>query len=330
VPADQPSPSGDQLGTAVTARAPFEDLADQVQLVEALGYASVWLPEISGRDAIVTLAALAGRTRSIRLATGLVPLPSRPLPALTMAAAAAAELAPGRFVLGIGAGHAETALQYGWARPATVGEVGAALRSLRDALRTGHLRGAGPWGEVDLVLSGIHVDVPPDLVVGALRPRMAAMAGQLADGVLLNWVTVPRAGVVVDAVRRSAGARPLRVSGYVPVCVTDDPDEQQQARAAVAHQLSSYVRLRAYGDLLVEDGYGEEVAAVRAAAPDERAGAVSGRLVDAVALIGDVDTVRAGLDRYRAAGVDEPVLAPVAVGADPGASLAATWAALAP
>lgn len=57
--------------------------------------------------------------------------------------------------------------------------------------------------------------------------------------------------------------------------------------------------------------------------------AVSARLVEAVALIGDPDEVKAGLNRLRAAGIDEPVLAPVTVGADSAASLFGTWAALA-
>jgi alkanesulfonate monooxygenase SsuD/methylene tetrahydromethanopterin reductase-like flavin-dependent oxidoreductase (luciferase family) len=326
-------PSG-ALGTAVTARARFGDLAEQVALVEGLGYTSVWLPEISGRDALVTLGALAGRTERIRLATGLVPLPSRPLAALTMAAAAVAELAPGRFTLGLGAGHRETAAHYGWARPARVTELEQAVVAIRRALRDGHLSGAGPAGPVDLALQGVHVEVLPEFVVGALRPRMAGMAGRVADGILLNWVTVERARTVVSAARAAeaqaeAGHRALRVSCYVPVCVTEDPAEQEEARAVVAHQLGSYTRLRAYGDLLVEDGYADEVAAVRAASAEQRGTAVSRRLIDAVALIGDTTTVREGLDAYRQVGVDEPVLAPLAVGADPGASLTATWAALA-
>lgn len=323
----------DPLGTAVSARARLGDLVEQAELVDALGYTTIWLPEISGRDAFVTAAVVASRTTAVRLATGLVPLPSRPLPALAMAAAAVAEVAPGRFVLGLGAGHAETArAQYGWPGPATLLQMEGAVVSLRDGLRDGHLRGAGPAGPVDLTLRGIHVDVPPPVVVGALRPRMARMAGRVADGILLNWVTVPRARQTVAAARQAAGDRAFRVSCYVPVCVVDDPDQQAEARAAVAHQLGSYVQLRAYGDLLADDGYAADVAAVRAAGPGARArtAAVSARLVDAVALIGDAVAVRAGLDRYREVGVDEPVLAPVAVGADPASSLAATWAALAP
>lgn len=319
-----------RLGTAVSATARFADMLEQVRLVESLGYRTVWLPETSGRDALVTAAALAEHTRTIALATGLVPVPSRSLAALAMAAATVAELAPGRFVLGLGAGHAETARHVGWAKPATVAEMEATVRGVREALRHGHLHAQGTGGPVDLMLDGIHVDVPPSLFVGALRPRMAAMAGRVADGILLNWVTVQRAEMVAAAVRKAAEGRGVSVSCYVPVCVTEDEVQQEQARAEVARQLGAYARLRAYGDLLAADGYDREVAAIRAAPGHRRTEAVDRRLLDALALIGDVAAVQTGLGRYRAVGVDEVVIAPVATGEDPTASLAATWAALAP
>lgn len=322
-----------RLGTAVSSRARINDVIEQAELVESLGYDTVWLPEISGRDAFVTAAVLARHTTSLRIALGVVPVPSRGLPALAMAAAAVAESAPGRFVLGLGAGHPETAVaQFGWpgaARPAQVKEV---VRALHNALRDGRVQGSCSGGAVNLQLRGVYVDTPPPIIVGALRPAMTRMAGHHADGILLNWVPADHVRRVVPLARAVAGERDFHVACYVPVCVADDGDDVRAGRAAVARQLGSYLRLRAYGDLLAAQGFADEVAAVRDAHgdADERAAAVPERLIDAVAVIGDVATVQAGLDRYRSAGVDEPVLAPVAIGDDPAASLAATWAALAP
>lgn len=321
------------LGTALTSRAPLDDVIEQAQLVESLGYRSVWLPEISGRDAFVTAAVVARHTERIRVATGVVPVPARGLSALVMAVAATAEAASARFVLGLGAGHSETASShFGWARPARVGDVRHVIVAVRDAVREGVVRGRGVRGAVDLVLRGIHVHEPPPIIVGALRPAMARMAGECADGLLLNWATVDRASRVISIARGAAKGKEFHVASYVPVCVVDDERDIRAARKAVAHQLASYVRLSAYGDLLTADGYAEDVAAVRAradASSEARAAAVSDRLIDAVALIGDVATVQAGLRRYRSVGVDEPVVAPVAFGDDSFGSLAATWAALA-
>lgn len=321
------------LGTAVGARAPFVEMVEQARLVEVLGYRTVWIPEISGRDAFVTAAVLASGTTTIRLGLGVVPLPSRSLSAIVMAAAAVAECAPDRFVLGLGAGHAETARsQFGWPGSATVDQVERAVAAVRRALRTGVLDQAVDGDTAVLQLVGQHVTTTPPVFIGALRPRMAEAAGRSADGMVLNWVTLERARTLAAAARALSPEAGFQVACYLPVCVVNDDAEKRAARRAVARQLSSYVQLRAYGELLALDGLADEVAAVKLARAEGRdaVAAVSDSLVHAVALIGDVEEVRAGLDEYRAAGVDEPVIAPVAIGDDSASSLMNTWVSLAP
>lgn len=322
-----------RLGTALITRAPFAQLIEQANLVEGLGYDRIWIPEISGRDAFVTAAVLATQTHSIGIGLGVVPLPSRPLPALEMATAALAECAPGRVAVGLGAGHRETAAsQFGWPGSSTPAAVGEAIVSLREALRSATLHHRGASGEpLVLQLRGQHVQTPPELFVGALRDRMVTVAAQNADGMLLNWVTERRAARLCEVAAARRTDRQFTTAAYVPVCVVDGATAREEAYREVAGQLSSYLQLSAYGDLLSDDGYAGDVEAVRAARRrgQDAAAAVSARLVEAVALIGDADEVKAGLNRLRAAGIDEPVLAPVTVGADSAASLFGTWAALA-
>lgn len=321
------------LGTAVGARAPLAEMVEQARLVEALGYRTIWIPEISGRDAFVTATALASGTTTIRLGLGVVPLPSRSLSAIVMAAAAVAEWAPDRFVLGLGAGHVETARsQFGWPGSASVDQLERAVLAIKGALRTGSLDQDIDGDTAVLQLIGQHLSTIPPVYVGALRPRMAEAAGRTADGMVLNWVTRERARLLISAARALSTEADFQVACYLPVCVVNDAEEHRAARQAVARQLSSYVQLRAYGGLLELDGLADEVAAVKLARAQGRdaVAAVSDSLVDAVALIGDADEVRAGLDDYRAAGVDEPIIAPVAIGEDPASSLMNTWVSLAP
>lgn len=322
-----------RIATALVARAPLVEVVEQARLVEALGFDRIWLPEISGRDAFVTGAVLAGQTKTVGIGLGVVPLPSRPLPALEMAAAALAESAPGRIAIGFGAGHRETATsQFGWPRTSTPDEVGAAVAAVRNAMRTGVLEHPAETGEAHVLhLRGQHVPIEPELFIGALRPRMVRAAARDADGMLLNWVSQERAARLCALAAEHRRNRPLTTAAYVPVCVVDDRPARDEAYRAVAVQLASYLQLSAYGDVLAEDGYAEDVEAVRAARRrgQDAAAAVTARLVEAVALIGDADEVTAGLDRLRTAGVDEPVLAPVSVGEDSAASLLQTWAALA-
>ncbi len=204
--------------------------------------------------------------------------------------------------------------------------------AIRDALHSATLHHRGATGEpLVLQLRGQHVQTPPELFVGALRERMVTVAARVADGMLLNWVTSQRAARLCEVAAAGTGERHFTTAAYVPVCVVDGPQEREDAYREVASQLSSYLQLSAYGDLLAEDGYADDVEAVRAARRSGRdaARAVSASLIEAVALIGSADEVKAGLDRLREAGVDEPVVAPVTVGADSAASLFGTWAALA-
>ncbi|MEP7106182.1 MAG: LLM class flavin-dependent oxidoreductase, partial [Chloroflexota bacterium] len=69
---------------------------------EALGYTDCWSYEINVFDAFTPLAAAAAATDGVRLGTAIAPVFFRPPGLLAMQAAAMAELAPGRFVLGVG------------------------------------------------------------------------------------------------------------------------------------------------------------------------------------------------------------------------------------
>ncbi len=322
-----------RLATALSSRARLSDVVEQAQLVESLGYDRVWIPEISGRDAFVTAAIVADRTESIGLGLGVVPVPSRPLPALEMAVAAVSEVASARLAVGFGAGHSETAAsQFGWVGTFDSDRIETTIVRLRDALATGILTHTTPSGEpLELRLSGQHVDHQPEFFVGALTPPSLRMAIRCADGILLNWVTFRRAERIADEIAAMPARGSFTIAMYVPVCVVADAREREDARRVVARQLASYSRLRAYGRGLSGDGFARELALLRDvhARGGDPASVVSDALIDAVALIGDEDDVQRGLERLRRSGIDEPVLAPVVVGADPLSSLMITWTALA-
>src|SRR5438128_1585 len=95
-------PSG--LGFAVRDPVPWTDLAQIVRTGEGLGYSGLFLPEITGRDALVALGALAGETSELLLGTGIVPIRSRTTMLTAMAAATVHERSGGRLILGLGTG----------------------------------------------------------------------------------------------------------------------------------------------------------------------------------------------------------------------------------
>lgn len=316
-----------RLGTTIAHRQPLAELREQAALAESLGYASVWVPEIAGRDALVTCALLADSTATVELATGIVPLKSRGAALTAMGAASLAEAAPGRFRLGVGVGHMETVGPwFGRGAPPGLAEVEEDLRTIAALLR-GERREGGDEGR----LRGVHFSAPPPLTLAALSPRMVDVAGRLTDGLVVTWVTPARAGELATLAREArAAALPaegFEVACFVPVCVTD---RAAPARRQLARQVAAYGRLRAYARSIAACGFAAEVEelATIGRGEEER---VPEALLDALAAIGSLDQVRATLAEFAAAGVDEIVLAPVPLpGEAAWPSMVETWTALAP
>lgn len=302
------------LGAVISSRAPLSDVYDQVGLLEAFGYGSVWVPEMTGRDAFVTATAIGLRSTRITVVSGVASLALRHPILLGMQTAATAEATGGRFVLGTGAGHTETAAGgLTVDRPPGVADLRRAVAALRIMLdRSPDQRNR---------LRGVHLDGPPPILLAAVSERAAALAGHAADGMILNWVTPERARVLAAtgrAAATAAGRDPERftVAAYVPVCVTD---RVAAAEHQLARQLTAFARLRSY-----RRGFGRCGFTVDEAFP-------TADVVRAFGAIGDTEFVTRRLAEFRAAGVTVPVLAPVLVAADEGwASLIATWSALAP
>lgn len=302
-------------GFALRDPLPWEDLAAIVRASEHAGYDAVFLPEISGRDALVTLSALAGETRDLLLGTGVLPIASRTTMLTAMASVTVNERSAGRLLLGLGTG--------------AVGSGG--LERLRREVEL--LRSLFAGGTVER--AGEHVRLsldpgpPPPIWIAALGPMAMRLAGEIADGVLLNWCPPERVAFACAAVAEgaeAAGRDPagIAVAVYVRAWVGEDETSAMPALKAATAQYASYA---AYARQLVEVGLGEEASAAagahRAGRPDD----VPDRLVHAVCAIGS--DAHAKIEDYRAAGAWLPVVYPVAVG-EPATSLERTLSALAP
>ena len=140
-------------------------------LVEAAGYATLWVNDTPGGDALTTLAVAADVTTTLRLATGVIPLDR-----LTAGQIAerARDLPAARLTLGVGSGGARHGLDL----------IERSVAELRDA------------------------GIP--LVVGALGPRTRALAARIADGILFNWLSPAAADEAMADLRRDAGGRAVR------------------------------------------------------------------------------------------------------------------------
>jgi len=305
-------------GTAFALRdaLPWKDLSAIVRACETAGYDAVFLPEIAGRDAFVTLGALAGETRDLTLATGIVPMRSRTAILTAMAAATVQERSGGRHVLGIG-----------------TGSVGAgALDELAEQVRTvrGLMRGDAAERRGRSVRLALEPDPRVPIWISALGPKAMRLGGAIADGVLLNWCTperVERARVELAEGASQAGRDPQDVTLGVYVRAWTGDDDREDALLAIKRASGEYASFPAYARQLEAVGLGVEAAAAAEANRAGRPDLVPDELVDRVCAFGDGAAER--LEAYEAAGADLVVVYPVA-GRDVVASVEATLMRLAP
>ena len=300
---------------------PWEEFRDVVGMIEETGYRAVFLPEIAGREAFSTLSALAGETQDLVLGTGVVTTVSRQVLTTAMAAATVQEVSAGRHVLGLGTGPSG---------PGALERLRTTVVTLRRLLAGERADIAGGEGSGSVRLSA-PPSQPPPIWIAALGPRAIRLAGEVADGVLLNWCPPERVAVAGGLVREGAQAADrdpdeITIAVYVRACVGQDEDA---ALASLRAAAGTYAAIPAYRRQFELAGLGREAAAAATAHADGRPGDVPERLVRAVSLLGDAGSARAGLDAYRSAGADLPIVYPVAA-RDRGSSLLGTLLALAP
>ncbi len=296
----------------------WPDLVEIVTTAERTGFESVFLPEIAGREAFSTLAALAGHTSTLGLATGVVTSVSRKPQVTAMAAATLADLSEGRAILGLGTG------------PAGAG----ALGRLRGYVET--VRGLLDGDTVDLVGEGpVRLSLEParpvPIWLAALGPRATDLVGATGDGAILNWCTperVARARSRIHGVAERAGRDPsaITIGVYVRAVIGQDPGRSLTALRVAAAQYASYPAYRRQFDAM---GLGEGAAAASRARREGRPGDVPESFVRALCVSGDPGDAARRLQAYRDAGADVVIVYPVPV-LDPTSSIMGTLFALAP
>jgi probable F420-dependent oxidoreductase len=292
-------------------------IADQTALAvwgENHGFDDFWIAEVSDPDAFVVATAVALATSRVRLGTAIVPLGPRSVPTLAAAAASVAQVSGERFVLGVGvSSHAIIEDWHGvpYGRP---------VERARESLPTLRAILAGERTDVDLAsvrTTGYRlrnlpaVSVP--VMLAALNEKMLETGGELADGVLLNYVPAEALGKVVAAVGRGAErAGRDTVPEIVLVIQCEVTDDEPAARSRFARDFASYLTAPVYRRALRWYGYADEVERAEAAWErrdmDGVRAAVSDSMIDGLAVIGSADTCRKRVTEFAGSGVGTVLL----------------------
>lgn len=290
---------------------PFDDvsLADHHRwfgLLADLGYTDVWTSETNAADAFSPLAVAAAWEPRLRLGTAIVPVYTRGPALLAMQAAALAELAPGRFALGVGTSSDVIVRRWnGVPFEEPYKRVRDTVRFLRRALAGDKVTVEAETLAVSGFRLGRPVATPPPILVAALRPGMLRLAGREADGAIINWLSPDDVRQVVPEVGPGK-----EVVARIFVCPTEDADT---ARAVGRMAIAAYLNVAVYAEFhrwlgrgpLLQDMWDAWAAGDRKAAVS----AIPDEVVDALIVHGSPEQCRATVGRYVANGVTVPVLA---------------------
>ena len=306
---------------------------DMARSARAAGFGSFWTAETVGPEAFASLGAVAAAVPGLDLGTGVLALQLRTPMLAAMGAATLQALAPEQDVL-LGVGISSPVVVGRWHGAAYGDRPVAQTREFLD-LTAACLAGDavsfdGDFYRCSKFRLGVRLgERRPRLVLGALNERMLRLAGERADGVLLNYLPASAVPWCVEQVRagEEAAGRPggsCTVYAYVHVGVCD-PD---RARPSGRKDLFSYAVVDAYARAFERAGFGEEVAALRSAREagdrDASVAAMSDRMVDAIDICGDAAHVAAAVRSYREAGVEVPVIMPLPWGEDRVGTIEAT------
>jgi probable F420-dependent oxidoreductase len=290
---------------------------DTARLAGDLGYRSFWTAETTGPEAFSLLAAAGAAAPGLDLGTGVLALQLRTPMVVAMAGATLQALHPDRDVL-LGVGISSPVVTERWHGVAygdrPLDRVREYVTLLRACLSGEKVDFAGDFYGVKGFRLGVRLgERRPKVVVGALNPAMLRLAGEVADGVLLNYLPASHVPWSVEQVRRGGDAT---IYAYVHAGVCERADGVELAR----RDLFSYAVVDSYARNFERAGFADEVTEIRARfAEGDRAGAVgavSDRMVDAIDVMGDEDTVAATMRSYVDAGVEVPVLMPLPWGSD--------------
>lgn len=250
-------------------RMPMAAVRETVMEIESLGFRSIWYPEILAKEAMSQAALLLAAGSEVVVASGIANIWARDPVAMINGARTLAEAYPGRFVLGIGVGHAPTATRRGHQYRRPFSTMSAYLEAMAQA----------PY-------LGPEPAQPPAVLLAALGPRMLQLAAERAQGAHPYFVPVEHTAIA----RAALGAGPLLAPEQGVVLAIDAAEARMIAREHTRH----YLALEHYRNNLRRMGWSEA----------DVAGDGSDGLVDAVVAWGDVSAIQARVAAHLAAGAD--------------------------
>ena len=278
---------------------------------EGMGFKSFWTVEATGTDAFTLLGAASVAAPKLDLGTGIIPMQLRSPTLAAMSAASLKAINPeAQIFLGVGVSAPGILKQHGSSatdKPIRMMREYVAL--LRECFSGESVTFEGDYFSTKRFRLGLRLEEEkPKIIMAALNPQMLKLAGEIADGVLLNYLPASHVNYSVNKVREGGDAK---IFAYVHASVS----EFDRAQASARKDLFNYAMADGYAKMFKEAGFGDEVAELREKQKiKDREGAlaaISDRMIQAIDFIGNKSEVSNFINSYIEAGVEHPILMPM-------------------
>ena len=208
--------------------APF--VIEVAETLDSAGVDQLWVIEDCFYTAGISLAATAlARTESLTVGIGILPAVARNPAVTAMEIATLAQLAPGRLLAGVGHGVQEWMEQMGERTPSPLTTLDEAITIVRRLLHGETVSFDGSVYTIRDVALDAPPEAPPPVLAGVRGPRSLALAGRIADGVVLAEGAGPT--YVHESIHHAGAPESFHVSVFTALAIGDDAREMRRAMA---------------------------------------------------------------------------------------------------
>lgn len=297
-----------------------DDVAAFAERAESLGYDSLWVTELWGRDAFITLTNAAKQTETIDLGTAIVNVYSRSPATLAQAAATLADAADGQVRLGFGTSTAKVITDlHGMAFDNPPRRLHETIELVKLFLNGGDR--VTYDGQLFSVADFPPLDQNIPLYAAALGTANRRATGRVADGWLPHNIPFDQLSETYRTIAetaREAGRDPndITVSPYVPCAVSEDADEAYATiRNHLAYYLGSSEGYKNAAALSFPDQAAQISAAWRDGNRDAARNAVTDEMMNQLAIVGRPSEAREQFERLAARNVVDDIIITIPIGA---------------
>ena len=297
---------------------PSAGILEAAKVADAKGFGTVWKGESNSRDPTAILPAVAAVTKRIRLGTAVILIYARTPVETGIYAATMDELSGGRFTLGLGVANETLASWHGLETGHPLKRAEEYIGIVRKVFAAEKLQAHGEYYSSN----NFRLEFKPPnehlrIILAALGPKMAQLAGRAADGAILNMADPGRIAFVADNLAigaKEAGRDPKELEIVAKVRVSLNSD-LEKAKNALKKVVTFYSLAFHYRDMLAEMGLKDEVKKIqethKASGFKAASKVVTDDMLSKIPVVPatSMKELKQGLERYNRSGANRIIVA---------------------